>query len=376
MGHKLSFPATKTDLQTDVVEIAEHTYWVGKRPPGLLLYTNSYLRTFKSLLSTAATSQGDLSQDFHLLVDPGPASDLAVVRAKVERCIGRLDQVSAVYVNHQDPDVSSSLGALMQRYSPQASVIASEETWRFIEYYGLLREQFVDVGQYCNGLPLPTGQTLFPVPSPYCHFVGAVMLYDPDVRVLFTGDLFGGFSGVEEEGLYADESDWTGIRSFHQVYMPTNKALLRAVTAIRALDPPVEIIAPQHGRVIEGALLEDFLGRMERLQVGMDIVEDAADKTTLTGWTTVLNQVLELARGYMGDEADERLRQNKELRECLHFDGSSVSVKMLGRWTVEQAVESLTLGQPDSVSTPLKFEAIVAAEDLDLPAPALVVDEG
>ncbi len=377
MGGTFSFPVAqkKVDLQTDLVEIAQGTYWVGKRSAGALLHCNSYLRVFKGTLPAVATGQGNLLQEFYLLVDPGPASDLAVVRAKVEQCIGRLDRLSAVYVNHQDPDVGSSLSAVIGRYAPHASVIASEETWRFIQYYGLPREQFVDVGQYLNGLPLPTGHTLRPVASRYCHFVGAVMLYDIETRVLFSGDLFGGLTAADAEGLYADETDWTGIRAFHQVYMPANKSLVRAIAAIRALDPPVEIIAPQHGRVLQGPVLLDFLDRMETLQVGLDIAEDETDESTLTGWTTVLGQVLELARSYMGNEADERLQQNKDLRDYLRFDGEAVSVQSLGRWTVEQAVETLTAGQPDIVSTPLKFEAIVAAEDLDLPTPALVVDE-
>ncbi len=366
---------SKVDWENDSVEIAQGTYWVGKRPPGLLFYANPYLRVFKSAVSALSVGKDDGDREFNLLIDSGSGSDFSIVREKVEQRISRLDQLTAVYVNHQDPDVGSSSATILGRYAPRASVIASEETWRLIQYYKLPREQFVDVGQYLNGLPLPTGHTLRPVASRYCHFVGAVMLYDPETRVLFSGDLFGGLTAADAEGLYADEGDWTGIRAFHQIYMPTNKALVRTVAAVRALDPPVEIIAPQHGRVIQRALVEDFLGRMERLQVGLDIAEDEADESALTGWTTVLNRVLELARSYMGNEADERLRQNKELRDCLRFDGSSVTVKMLGRWAVEQAVEALTSGQSDVVATPLKFEAVVAAEDLDLPTPTVTVNE-
>jgi len=361
------------NLESDPIEIAPGTFWVGKRLPGQLFYANPYLRIFKGTATSKHASRA--VEEFNLLIDSGSGSDFPIVREKVEQRIGKLDRLSAIHVNHQDPDVGSSSATILGRYAPQASVMASEETWRLIQYYKLPREQFVDVGQYLNGLPLPTGQMLFPVRTPFCHFVGAVALYDPETRVLFSGDFFGGLTALDAEGLYADESDWTGIRAFHQVYMPTNAAMVRAVATIRALDPPVEIIAPQHGRVIQGAFVEDFLERMERLQVGIDILDEEVDDSMLTAWTTVLNRVLDLARSYIGAEVDEFLQQNDDIHEYLHVDGKNVSVRRLGRWTVEQTVEALVLGQPEIVAAPLKFEAILAAEDLDLPAPSVTIDQ-
>ena len=58
--------------------------------------------------------------------------------------------------------------------------------------------------------------------------------------------------------------------------MPVNAALQRVVATIRKLTPAVEMIAPQHGRVIRGPLVQQFLERMERLQVGLDIMDEAA----------------------------------------------------------------------------------------------------
>src|SRR5690606_4685038 len=101
----------------------------------------------------------------------------------------------------------------------------------------LPRARFLATDKFLNGLRLPTGHRVVPVPSPFCHFRGAVMMYDPETRVLFSGDLFGGLTDAQAQGLWADESDWPGMRAFHQLYMPTNTALARTVQAIRALQP-------------------------------------------------------------------------------------------------------------------------------------------
>ena len=55
-----------------------------------------------------------------------------------------------------------------------------------------------------RGFDVPTGHRLIPVPTPYCHFRGAVMLYDPETRVLFSGDLLGGITAPGPHDLWAE----------------------------------------------------------------------------------------------------------------------------------------------------------------------------
>ncbi|MBC7173838.1 MAG: hypothetical protein H5U40_15465, partial [Polyangiaceae bacterium] len=252
------------DLRIESIEIADGTYWVGKRDERSIFHANPYLRVFRGV-----DEASNRPNQFHMLIDPGSSSDLSVVHTKVASLIGGLDRLSALFINHQDPDVGASASIISARYAPKASILCSEDTWRLIVHQNLPRERFLPTEKFAEGIKLPTGHRLLPVPSPFCHFRGAVMLYDPQTRVLFTGDLFGGLTEATSTGLYAEESDWSGIRAFHQIYMPVNAALARTVQAIRALDPPVETIAPQHGRVITGALVPLFLERMARLQVGL-----------------------------------------------------------------------------------------------------------
>lgn len=360
---------SSTDLRIAPVEIAPETYWVGKREPGGIFFANPYLRRFRGV-----DPKRQRQCEFNLLVDPGSSSDFATVSSKVAALTGGMERLSAVFINHQDPDVGSSASLIAARYAPRAGILCSEDTWRLIVHFNLPRERFMATEKFASGLNLPTGHCLRPVPSPFCHFRGAVMLYDPETRVLFSGDLFGGLTDANAQGLYADDSDWVGIRAFHQIYMPANAALVRTVAAIRKLDPPVEIIAPQHGRVIQAPLLQEFLDRMERLQVGLDIMDEAQDRSYLQAWTSVLGRVLTLAQGYLGASVEAKLADDAELADTLSFDSGRPVIQRLGKWTVEHVVRRLSEGEPAEIAGPLIVEATCAAAEYGLPTPHLDIE--
>jgi len=365
-------PAPKTATTTNehlfAVEIAPSSYWVGSRPSKSIFFANPYLRIFRGRNKNGQKIQ------FNLLIDPGSSQDFATVQAKVSSLIGGMDKISAVFINHQDPDVASSTTLLLGRYAPRANIICSEDTWRLVQHYNLPRERFLSTDKYPRGFAIETGHTLVPVPSPFCHFAGAVMLYDPETRVLYTGDLFGGLTAREAVGLYADDSDWTGMRAFHQLYMPMNKALVRVMQRIRQLSPAPQMIAPQHGRVIRESLIDFFMRHLENLPVGLDLVEDAGE--TNDAWNTVFRRVLNVAEQVYGSDVRPILRRADELAGALDWPEDQPSILYNGRWVVERSVILLTTGLPSWVADPIKMEAILAAEELRLASPNPDAPEG
>jgi flavorubredoxin len=367
-----SISSTSSTSSSHVVpiEIAPETFWVGKREQGGIFFANPYLRRFRG-----KDAQGK-STEFNILIDPGSSSDFSTVHTKVASLIGGLDRLSAIFINHQDPDVGSSTSIITARFAPKAGIICSEDTWRLIVHLNLPRSRFVATEKFTSGLKLPTGHRLQPVPSPFCHFRGAVMLYDPETRVLFTGDLFGGLTAADAQGIWADESDWNGMRAFHQIYMPTNQALARAVAAIRKLDPAPEVIAPQHGRVIRGPLIQYFLSKIEKLQVGLDVMEEEQDKSALQAWASVIERVIATARTYMGAAVDAKLNANAELAETVQVINDRVTLKRLGKWSTEQVVETLSGGEPSEISGPIQVEAVMAAAEYNLPTPHIDIENG
>lgn len=246
----------------NVVELAPDVYWVGHRD-GYLLECNSYLRRYRG--------QGVL---ISVLIDPGPPKDLAAVSAKVAAMLGSIGKLDFLFLNHQDPDVCGNAAALQQA-NPRVRVICSEDTWRLVQFYGLRYRSHLTTESYAGGLMrLSTGHDVQFVPTPFCHFRGAVMYYDAESRVLFSGDLFGGLS--HSPRLYYDDSSWRDIEVYHELYMPNSEALRLAVKRVRSLDPPPRFIAPQHGTIIGEEFIPTVLARMEQLVVGTDLVRDLA----------------------------------------------------------------------------------------------------
>ncbi len=257
------------------VEIAPNTYWVGRRDD-TLLERNIYLRIFKN---------GD--KTINLLIDPGPPEDLTPLVKKLSSLIGGIRNLNIMFLNHQDPDVSYNSGHL-QKLNPNCVVLCSEDSWRLAKFYGLDPKKYKAVESFKDmSVVLSTGHKIRFVPTPYCHFRGAVMLYDEETGVLFSGDFLGGLSFKPD--LYATEDTWDGVATFHQIYMPSQAALKHAVSNIRELKKTPGIIAPQHGSILIGDLVSSFLGKIENLEVGLDLFLKDHNKKN---YISALNELL------------------------------------------------------------------------------------
>lgn len=358
------------DPNTDAVNVAERTWWVGTRPRGEILHANSFLCTFPS-------PEGD-GEDYHLLIDPASGDEFDAAQARITGLIGGVDQIDALLLNHQDPGISSTVASLLEHHIPQVPVLCTEDTGELLHNYcDIPDSQFVHLEDYPRGMKLPTGDVVIPVAAPFCHFMGATMLYDPATRVLFSGDLFAGLCEPGIERMVAEESDWAGIRAFHQIYMPTRTAVQNAIDAIRRLDPPVEIIAPQHGRIITGDLVKTFMDRLYDLQVGVDVVDKPdAEQQRRSEWTAVLAQLVERAADELGeDRARHLLEEDGQLNRQLHIGDNTLSVHRDGRRAVERAVRLWTEVMERPVANVVKFEAVRAAAKRDLPAPQVDLGE-
>jgi flavorubredoxin len=291
-------------IKTDgPVEISPGVYWVGASTADFLR-RNVYLRVY--------AGKGD---NYNMLVDPGPSQDFDTVCSKVCKVIEGAENVNLITINHQDPDVGASTPRWLM-LNPKIIALMSEDTWRLAQYFGIERRNFKAVERFKNlRVQLPTGHVLQFVPTPFCHFRGACMVYDIASRTLFTGDLFGGIAAMN---LHADDDNWMGIKAFHQLYMPSNDALKLAVRRIRKLDPPPLIIAPQHGGIISGDLMDRFLRRMDDLVVGLDIILPL--ENNMSTLVTAINNTITAAQEVAGTDVTGRVIK------LFYHDGSYPSI--------------------------------------------------
>jgi glyoxylase-like metal-dependent hydrolase (beta-lactamase superfamily II) len=351
-------------VPTGPLAVRPQCWMVGRRNPESLLQCNTYMRTF-----------GGGSSAVNICVDPGSRLDYPTIEANVGQLIGDIGNLQSFSLNHQDPDVLGNAEFLMAA-NPHISVMVTEDVWRLAQHL-LPRPQRV---HFVNAAHAPAaivgdryGWQL--VPTPFCHFRGAMAFYDPELRTLFSGDLFGGLNRLGRVQLVAEEGDWTGIAQFHQIYMPGREALRYAVRQIRALDPPVEVIAPQHGFVITGDLVPLFLERMHELLVGHDLLAVELDETYLEGYRDVILQMISRAAEAMGrDEVFSRLRDTRVpdgLHGLLHFEGDDLCLDREGYSAVVKVLARLARRESMELLNALRSEALGVCSERGLPIPPI-----
>jgi glyoxylase-like metal-dependent hydrolase (beta-lactamase superfamily II) len=270
--------------------VAERCWMIGHRNPASLLQCNTYLRIFPG--ARHGTS---------ICVDPGSQFDATVVESNIQDLTGG-SGLDFITVNHQDPDVTGNLPSLCES-NPDATVILTEDTWRLVQHLLVSPGALSFPHAFSSRLQtLPGGIGWQPVPTPFCHFRGAMAFYDPESQILFSGDLFGGLNQVGRIHLFAEEGDWGGIAQFHQIYMPSREILRYAVRQIRALRPAVKMIAPQHGHVITGDLLPLFLDQMEQLFVGYDLLALELDEQYEREYGDLVSLIIDDAMALIGEK--------------------------------------------------------------------------
>jgi len=242
--------AQEIDLN-EAVEIAPGVFWVGFYDPKALLPCNPYLI---------------VDGEEAVLIDPGSVPHFPVVATKVVSVV-RPEQISTIIEQHQDPDLCGALPVFEAVIGDDRLRVAAHSVSTYlISYYGI-RSPFYTVDKNAFELRLRSGRRLVFVHLPHLHAPGATATYDEKTRVLFSGDLFGGF--CEEWSVYAGPQAKAGMRAFHQALMPSREMLRRGLKRLRRLE--IDLIAPQHGSVITKEEIPSYFQMLWDLECGWDL---------------------------------------------------------------------------------------------------------
>lgn len=297
------------------IEIAEDTFWVSQRDPNTLLQVNTYLRRFRGPEKT-----------INYLIDPGPLEMYPQISRQVGKVIQDIRHVQMYSVNHQDPDVGMN-ATFVSRLNPRSICLCTEDTWRLVRFFEIPKQTYKNVYSFADkqvSLASDPSHVIEFVPTPYCHFVGAMAVYDRSTGILFTGDLFGGLNPPGDLGLWATEAHWDGIKTFHQIYMPFNQPVRSAIDTIRRLTPRPKMIVPQHGAILQGQIMETFLDRLYDLPMGFDLQQPQEPDAELEAYTDILQKLYRCFIAASGPEEAELLfdfsRRNQELFKLVDMD--------------------------------------------------------
>lgn len=208
-----------------------------------------------------------------VLLDPGGAHVFPRVLANVAELVD-LKDIRHIFYSHQDPDVSSGI-TLWLSMAEKAIVHISELWVRFLPHFGVYDERrIIPIADTGGSLSLEGGNKLLMVPSHFLHSTGCFSLYDPLSKILFTGDIGAALfpKGKRYPVVENFDSHLPYMEAFHRRYMASNAACRSWVRRVSSLD--IEVIAPQHGAVIQGREnVKRFLDWFGELRCGSDIVD-------------------------------------------------------------------------------------------------------
>ena len=297
-----------------ISEVAEEFFLVRSKEKDF--HRNIYFKRFKNG-----------SKSVNMVFDPGTKLDGDIVMEASSKLFGGIQNIDIIFLSHQDPDVSS-LTPFLLAGAKKSVLITSIDTFRLVSMYGISEKRTLFVENFNTEVLKikKTGHTVRFVPAYYCHFRGAIMFYDYESSVLFSGDFAGGVNTRKGDGYLATEDSWEGIKIFHTIYMPSNLAVKETVNRIGLLSPIPEVIAPQHGDIIEGDLVVDFLTRLDQLEVGIDYIKKAEPQQELL--LNALNSFIHRVRkNYPGlwDNFKKALKKPGQFTTVFKIDDNSIT---------------------------------------------------
>lgn len=207
------------------------------------------------------------THDRALVLDPGGIEIFSSMLGSLLHHVP-VEEITDLFASHQDPDIISSLG-LWDQALPKAK-LHSPWLWEsFIRHFGLNNIEYVPVPDEGGDIDLGSIK-LELIPAHYLHSSGNLHVYDPQAKILMSGDVG---AALEAPGadMFVDDFDAhvDKMKMFHQRWMPSNKAKIDWINRVRKLD--VEIMAPQHGRLFKGDDVQRFLDWFEALEVGIAV---------------------------------------------------------------------------------------------------------
>ena len=243
-------------------QIAPNIYWVGMHLKNDPFQCHPYF-----------IDNGDES----ILIDPGSMIEFEETVRKV-KSLRDMKSIKYIVLHHQDPDLAAAVPEIEKLINRDDLQIVTHSRMSVLIKHYLVTSSYYEIDKNDNKLLTSSGFELEFLTTPYCHSPGAFVSYDANSKILFSGDIFG---GIEESWeFYADETYFDKARQFHQEYMPSKDIFNYALSKIEKLD--INLIAPQHGSIIQKKYIDNLIQDMKNLDCGLYIEEKYNQELTDT----------------------------------------------------------------------------------------------
>lgn len=202
-----------------------------------------------------------------LLMDPGGIELFAPMLASIVKEVP-VAQITHVFASHQDPDIISSLGLWDQTL--ENAVLYAPTIWEgFLRHFGMNTIKFKGICDAGDTINVGNTEVQF-VPAHYLHSSGNFNVYDPEAKILMSGDIGASLEHADAGLEVEDFKQHTQLMTaFHRRWMPSNKAKNEWIERVSRLE--IDKMCPQHGRVFVGDDVKRFLDWFSALEVGQAV---------------------------------------------------------------------------------------------------------
>ena len=181
------------------------------------------------------------------LIDPVGAGFVEEYLHKVKSALdGR--KVDYLIVNHDEPDHSGALAAIVREY-PEITVVGNAKTFAPLEaFYGpIAKKQIVAEGE-----TLSLGKHTFQFFTvPMVHWPESMVTYEQTTGILFSNDAFGGFGALNgaifDDQVNLDFYEDDMRRYYANIVGKVAPQVVKAVGKLGGIE--IKMIAPSHGLV-------------------------------------------------------------------------------------------------------------------------------
>ncbi len=227
------------------VAIAPGVHWIGALDPQLRVF-DVILKTANGTTYNAYCVRGEKGV---AVIDTVRAEFADTFFANLEQ-VAAYDEITAIVLNHLEPDHTGALPELMRR-APNARVFISVKAQTMLK--GLLKSETLEYIPVTTGARVELGgRTLTFLNTPFLHWPDTQCTYLNEEAILFSGDVFG--CHFCDSRLFNDRVGDFRF-SFEYYYQHIMRPFREHVRAGLDLIEPLELklIAPAHGPILRDA---------------------------------------------------------------------------------------------------------------------------
>jgi len=233
-------------------KLAENIYWIGAN-----VHTEDLFEGIWPIPNGVALNayviKGDKIAVIELVREWGGAAMTLLENLKSVSI--SVEDIDYIVLNHLEPD-HTGFTYILHSLAPKSQIITTEKGAALVEgFYGI--KENIRIVQTGDEIDLGHKKKLVFTEIPHVHWPETMVTFEPNSKILFSGDAFGAF-GVHQGSIFDDETPdvnkpyWEKemLRYYANIIAMFSPNVKKAIDSLSPLD--IKMIAPSHGLIWRG----------------------------------------------------------------------------------------------------------------------------